>query len=54
MRKCLLIGYGSTMRSDDILGPYIVENYEHSKLDDEIILDRKVLPQLDIILAEDF
>ncbi|MFC1556728.1 hydrogenase maturation protease [candidate division KSB1 bacterium] len=54
MRKCLLIGYGNTMRSDDILGPYIVENYDHSNLDDEIILDRKVLAQLDIILAEDF
>ena len=42
------------MRSDDILGPYIVENYDNSTTYDCLIPDRKVLPQLDIILAEDF
>ena len=51
MKKCLVIGYGNTLRGDDGLGPYIVESLR-DKINN---LGKNVkimsLPQLDIVLS---
>lgn len=48
MKKCLVIGYGNTLRGDDGLGPYIAEGLQGVGGVDIRIM---VFPQLDLILA---
>ena len=52
MKKCLLIGFGNTLRRDDGLGPYIVDSIAvESYCGMEV---RKIsIPQIDLILADD-
>jgi hydrogenase maturation protease len=52
VKKCLVIGYGNTLRGDDGLGPYVAEDLQgvvsaHELLDVSIM----AIPQLDVVLA---
>jgi len=51
MKKCLLIGCGNTLRRDDGLGPYIVENMRGEVEQYGMDIQFLAMPQLDIILA---
>lgn len=49
--KCLVIGYGNTLRGDDGLGPYIAEGLQSVVGLYGVDVRIMVLPQLDLVLA---
>jgi len=49
----LLVGYGNVLRGDDRLGPYIVEKLQDILSTLKISVKTIILPQLDIILANE-
>jgi hydrogenase maturation protease len=51
-RKCLLIGFGNTIRRDDGLGPLVVESLAEEQLKGMVVL-KITIPQIDLILARD-
>lgn len=51
LRKYLVIGYGSTIRGDDGLGPCVAESLREATLPRAADVRIMVLPQLDITLA---
>lgn len=54
IRKFLIVGYGSTLRSDDGLGPLIAERLRRVRLPDGVDTRILSLPQLDVSLVADF
>jgi hydrogenase maturation protease len=50
MKKCLLIGFGNTLRRDDGLGPYVVDGLATENLRGMEIAKISI-PQIDLILA---
>jgi hydrogenase maturation protease len=51
MKKCLLIGFGNTIRSDDALGPKIVDAFATGRYSGMEIVKISI-PQIDLTLAE--
>jgi hydrogenase maturation protease len=51
MKKCLLIGFGNTIRRDDALGPRIVDAFETNNCSGMEIVKISI-PQIDLTLAE--
>ncbi|MFC1562555.1 hydrogenase maturation protease [candidate division KSB1 bacterium] len=51
MKKCLIIGYGNTLRGDDGLGPYIVESLRDTINNMGENIKLMSLPQLDVVLS---
>lgn len=51
VKKYLVVGYGNTLRSDDGLGPQVVQNLENTADISEMDVRILILPQLDIVLA---
>ena len=49
-RKCLLIGFGNTIRRDDGLGPFVVESVDESRLAG-MVVHKITIPQIDVVLA---
>jgi hydrogenase maturation protease len=54
MKSVLVIGYGNTLRTDDGLGPLIVDRLGRTEPTEGVDLRRLILPQLDIMLAPQF
>jgi hydrogenase maturation protease len=51
VKKCLVIGYGNTLRGDDGLGPYIAEGLQSVVGLYGVDVRIMVFPQLDLVLA---
>lgn len=51
VKKCLIIGYGNTLRGDDGLGPYIVEHIQDAVAPYGATVRTMTLHQLDVTLA---
>lgn len=51
VKKCVVIGYGNTLRGDDGLGPYVVEDLQDAVSLYGSAVSTMILPQLDVTLA---